>query len=264
MAGPKIRKKKAFLHGWHPYAKTYPEMQGDAFDRLKASIAERGQKLPITYYLEDGKRIGVDGRNRENAALAAGRKPVYKRIAKPVKPEADIDDVNLERRHLSNEQTAEVRVAQASRLRAEGKTHQEIADELGVDRSTVSKDLKSVGENSQTDGVVVGKDKKKYPAKRARTSKPKDEPKEEDPNKSIDTICKMFENLFSQWKEKSVQQNNVWLRDAWDGLKIEIRGIVARLRACKTDNQCPRCKGEGCHSCRNSGRVPHQVYQRLT
>jgi 16S rRNA G966 N2-methylase RsmD len=70
--------------------------------------------------------------------------------------------------------------------------------------------------------------------------------------------------LFQQWKEKPTQENNEWLRDNWDGLKIEIKSFCARLRACKTDDQCPRCKGEGCHWRRNVGRVPHSVYQRLT
>jgi ParB-like chromosome segregation protein Spo0J len=264
MAAPKIRKKKAFLHGWHPHADDYPKFADGEYDRLVQSIKERGQMLPITYYIEEGKRIGLDGRHREKASLEAGKRPVYKRVSKPTDPEGVIDAVNLERRHLTGEQAAEKRAQAAVRMRAEGQTHQEIADKLGVDRSTVSKDLKSVGENSPTDGEIIGKDKKKYPAKRTRTSKSKDEPKEEDANKSIDAICKALENVFSTWKEKPVQQNNPWLRDAWDGLKIELRGIVARLKACKTTNGCPRCRSEGCHNCRDTGRVPHQVYQRLT
>ena len=264
-----MAKREKFLDRWHERAEAFPLIEGDAWDRFKQSIRDSGQKQPITFYIEAGKRIGIDGRQRERACLEEGIKPRYERRKKPDDVGEDIDCLNLFRRHLTSEQ----RLERVKELRAEGKTQAEIAEKLGVTQATVSGDLKKAAEDGgekEEKADIVGKDGKAYPAKRkARkaATKDKDEPKEDDAdaqNKSIEAYCRSVEELYKQWKDQPIQQKNEWLRDCWDGLRVEIKGLCARVRACKTDNQCPRCKGEGCHSCRNVGRVPHQVYQRLS
>lgn len=209
-----------------------------------------------------------------------------------------IVDNQLGRRNISAEAKHAIREARikiVEKLRADGNSLRSIAETAGVSESQIRRDLSNSPENNDsgappgapemnnsakndtssnkgeakktgTPETVTGKDGKTYKARnpRKKTSKPKDEPKEEDPNKSIESFCRRMESDYNKWKEEDVQQANPWLKDRWDGAKIVLRDFLTRLRTAKTDDQCPQCKGEGCHHCRGVGDVPHQVYQRLT
>lgn len=72
----------------HPAAEIFPEMEGDAFAALKASIAEHGMRVPV---VTQNNRI-VDGRNRARAWLELGR-PIAEMPVRPVP--ADIDPFSL-------------------------------------------------------------------------------------------------------------------------------------------------------------------------
>src|SRR6516164_7895551 len=102
-----MAKREKFLDRWHERAEAFPLIEGDAWERFKQSIREDGQELPITFYLEGGKRIGIDGRQRERACLEEGIKPRYERRKKPDDVNGTIDRLNLHRRHLTSEQRQE-------------------------------------------------------------------------------------------------------------------------------------------------------------
>jgi hypothetical protein len=58
---------------WHPYAETYPLVEGADFDRMVASVKRtKGNKdKPCLFRVRQGEQEGLDGRNRERACMAA-------------------------------------------------------------------------------------------------------------------------------------------------------------------------------------------------
>src|SRR5260370_30965924 len=85
-----------------------------------------------------GMKQGVDGRNRERACLDLGIECRYEKVfVDDADVPAYIDSRNLHRRHLTREQ----RQACVLAMRAEGQSVRQIADTLGVGRSTVYRDI---------------------------------------------------------------------------------------------------------------------------
>jgi hypothetical protein len=52
---------------WHPYAESYPLLEGEEYEAFKLDIAVNGQQEPVKYRVVEGKKQGLDGRNREGA-----------------------------------------------------------------------------------------------------------------------------------------------------------------------------------------------------
>lgn len=142
-----------------------PPLTDEEYQALKADIAEHGILVPVDV---DEAGHMLDGHHRVKAwceLRAEGIKvPDYSRLIRAGLTEAQkrnhVRSLNLLRRHLTKEQLKE----QWSAMRNDGMTYQAIADASGVDDETVRK---TVSENSETQPtMVIGKDGKKYPAKK--------------------------------------------------------------------------------------------------
>lgn len=102
----------------HPLADLFPMLPDDDLDALAESIAEHGQREPIT--LDADGRL-IDGRNRLAACERAGVDPTFAALLSLTDESAVaafINDKNTERRHLSPGQRA---VGRALMLAAQGK-----------------------------------------------------------------------------------------------------------------------------------------------
>jgi hypothetical protein len=123
---------------FHPYAETYPLLEGEEYETFKADIASRGVREALKYRVVNGKKQGLDGRNRLRACTDLSIPcPEEKVSVADAEVEDYIDSLNLHRRHLSSEQRQE-RVLQ---MRARGRSMRQIADTLGVGKSTVQRDI---------------------------------------------------------------------------------------------------------------------------
>jgi len=94
------------IDGWdgpvHPAANLFPLIEGDEFDALVASIAERGLQEPC-WLNRDG--VLLDGRNRIRACQKAGAKPTFREFTEDDEV-GFIISLNVDRRHLSAGQRA--------------------------------------------------------------------------------------------------------------------------------------------------------------
>jgi hypothetical protein len=153
-----------------PFPNPLPPLTPESEADLRASIAKRGVLIPAVV---DQHGRTLDGNHRERLAAELG-------VDMPAPVVVEIDDdgdalevaveINTARRHLN----VETRRNLVAGLRAEGKSVRAIADELGVARTTVHRDLASgvphgtpaPGGDNSPPGSVVGQDGKTYPAKR--------------------------------------------------------------------------------------------------
>jgi len=90
----------------HPLAEIFPELDATAFENLKDSIDEHGQRETIVLL---GDAV-LDGRNRYKACLQLGRNPQFRNFdpARDGAPIQFVADKNLNRRHLTPGQRAAV------------------------------------------------------------------------------------------------------------------------------------------------------------
>lgn len=96
-----MKKKKI-----HYLAEIFPELEATAFENLKASIDEHGQRDPIVLL---GDEV-LEGRNRYKACIELGRNPQFRNFdpARDGNPINFVADKNLNRRHLTPGQRAAV------------------------------------------------------------------------------------------------------------------------------------------------------------
>lgn len=88
---------------FHDVANIFPMMTATEFETIKNDIAINGLREPI--YLYEGKII--DGRNRYNACLETGVKPIYRNYEGTENELIDfVISLNLHRRHLTTSQKA--------------------------------------------------------------------------------------------------------------------------------------------------------------
>lgn len=104
----------------HSLAEIFPELTAAAFDKLKDSIDECGQREVIVLL---GDEI-LDGRNRYKACLELGRNPQFRNFdpARDGSPVKFVSDKNLNRRHLTPGQRAAVAKKIDEALKEEAKT----------------------------------------------------------------------------------------------------------------------------------------------
>lgn len=110
---------------YHEVAGLLPVMDADEFAGLVSSIAEVGQKEPITLFND----LIVDGRHRFRACLENDIEPWFRNFAGV---EEDLKDyvfaLNLSRRNMTDEQ----KLAIALELRKDGDTMDKIRMRLGI------------------------------------------------------------------------------------------------------------------------------------
>lgn len=168
-----------------------PDLTDDEYQILKLDIAERGVAIPIELD-EDGNILDGHHRVRAWRELKDGGNdlPDYPRVIR-----AGMDDVqkrnyvraiNVIRRQLTKEKRKEL----WAEMRKDGMTYQAIADVTGVSDITVRRAVKTnVGtvklvteDKTSTNNAeiqpssVVGKDGKKYPAKKKKQKKKSTKP----------------------------------------------------------------------------------------
>jgi hypothetical protein len=164
-------------YSFHKASAVFPMMSDDEFAGLKDDIRQHGQKQPI--YLFNGEVI--DGRNRLKACQELGIEPQFQRIdLGKMMPVDLVLSLNLHRRHLDKQ----ARKAIAEIYRERGLSYREIGEKLGVNATTVMRDVEKppvanatpehsaqdVGESSRVSDdtpippKVKGRDGKEYPA----------------------------------------------------------------------------------------------------
>jgi hypothetical protein len=135
---------------WHPFAEKFPLLEGAEWEAFKASIkATGGNEQRITYRLANGRKEGLDGRNRYRACQELGIEPLMEMVfLNDAEVKEYITRRNIYRRHLTPEQRRGI----VADLRSERKTTREIAEIVGVNQSTVARDLAtSVDANASTE-----------------------------------------------------------------------------------------------------------------
>lgn len=142
------------------YYKACRPLTPEEYEGLKASIQQHGILNDV---LVDKHGNIVDGYHRAQIAKELGIS--YQAVVldgTPAELRAKAITVNLHRRQL----TAEDRAALVVELKKQGKTNVAVAKSLGVDETTVRRDLKSVSANAETDlpTTVTRSDGKSYPA----------------------------------------------------------------------------------------------------
>jgi hypothetical protein len=170
---------KPELLPFHPLCEEFDQMVGKEFDELVGDIKRRGLRFPIITFREpiprpDGsisvhemRTVIIDGRNRARACAEAGVEPRYEEF------EGSAEDIprfvvsaNIHRRHLKPDRKREL--LKTLLLCSPGKSDRAIAEEIGVNQSTVSRTRKSTDAPASVDGKRVGRDGKarRQPAKK--------------------------------------------------------------------------------------------------
>lgn len=86
---------------FHPVANIMPMMSSTEFEALKLDVKANGLREPIVIYQD---KI-IDGRNRYNACLEVGIKPIFKEYKGEEKDLIDfVISLNINRRHLTKSQ----------------------------------------------------------------------------------------------------------------------------------------------------------------
>ena len=149
---------------FHPFAERFPIMEGEEWETFRESIkATNGPEHPIAYRMVKGKRQGLDGRNRLRACDELGLQCPMEEIK--VSDDGVKDFIlcrNVHRRHM----TRELRQQIVAELREDGESIREIADAIGVPKSTVADDIAQVSGTGHLEEPekVTGKDGKTYSA----------------------------------------------------------------------------------------------------
>ena len=160
---------------FHPLSETYPLMEGEAFEDLKESIRQSGQRETIALL---GVQV-LDGRNRYRACKDLGIKPKVEQYTGD-KDEASllkfIEDKNEHRRHLTPEflklSRAEKRQAIAEALKEDPEqSNRQVAEEVGVSDKTVQPIREELERRAEIPHVESRKDTK---GREQPASKPKD------------------------------------------------------------------------------------------
>jgi hypothetical protein len=164
---------------FHPYAETYPLLEGEEYETFKNDIADRGVREPVKFRIVNGKKQGLDGRNRLRACAELGIScPEEKVSVEDAEVETYIDSLNLHRRHLTREERQE----RVLRMRERGHSLRHIAAAVGASPATVLKDITdaeaSAGVQFQTpengqpstmsSKTIAGRDGKTYSRKKKR------------------------------------------------------------------------------------------------
>lgn len=165
---------------FHPLAATYPLMPEADLDRLRSSIREGFNRIfPIVRF----EGMILDGRNRYLACVAENVDPFFVDFRGTADEARQfVIDANEHRRHLTQKwltQRRTERIHQITEMRRGGASTRQIAEAVGVSQTQVANDLKVAATEqggcsaetptseqggcsvAPTNGVVIGKDKKK-------------------------------------------------------------------------------------------------------
>jgi hypothetical protein len=91
------------------------------------------------------------------------------------------------------------------------------------------------------------------------------EPTLEEEREAINSEIESFCRRLMHFVEQNCPQDK-WLDHMGrrDGAIQKIKDACAMLRTCKTVAACPKCEGEGCRSCLNTGRVTRYALEQMS
>jgi len=149
---------------WHPLSEQFGKIE-DWPTFLESIKKTKGNEHAILYRIVDGKKQGLDGRNRQTACRELRLKCKTRCVRVPDEEVEDfIIRCNVYRRHLDADSRGRI----VSLLSKEGNTVRDIAGALGVGKSTVQRDLSTNdnasvpnGTNGQNSCVTDKKGRKK-------------------------------------------------------------------------------------------------------
>lgn len=275
----------------------------------------------------------IDGAHRVRWASYHGLKSVpkvYRSFDSEEEAKAECERINLDRRHLTEQQQTKARAARIERvaaMRRQGETIRAIAAAEGVSKTQVENDLKEAvvqggGQLTPPDGKVTGKDGKKYKAAapilcdrckrvgarkncqacdRARKEKAKKAAaKKQAEKEKLDPLKDVYGNeipasLRGAWGDPWIQSTidvlgvalgSILEHRTVEGLKKRAKHfpffieadikdglgtvqhyldqLLDHFKAQRPWGLCPKCSGEKCSHCRNSGLVPKATYEELS
>jgi hypothetical protein len=111
----------------HPAAALFPLLSGNEYDDLVRSMQQRGQLLPI---LKQGNVL-LDGRNRMRVCIELNIEPWIEEYTGDRSPTQLIYDINMNRRHLTEDQFVMIIVEIHAMLRQEKQEAMRLAGERG-------------------------------------------------------------------------------------------------------------------------------------
>jgi phage N-6-adenine-methyltransferase len=159
-----------------PYADLLPRLGAEARAELRDDIQKRGVVVPVTilYDRVRGCMVVLDGFHRVSIAAELGlpyipvRQPDFELSLRDEKERRQLAlDLNVKRRQLTQEE----RRAVVIRLAQEQKSVRQIAETLGVPKSTIHRDLSTVPLGTvDRPATVIGADGKERQAQRPQAS----------------------------------------------------------------------------------------------
>lgn len=115
---------------------------------------------------------------------------------------------------------------------------------------------------------------KKIRAKAAKTAAPRIEPPvdedESSPDETIEQIIKRKNHDIESFCRRIVALADECPQDEWledmnkrEGFLRKIKDACGTVRSAKCAGVCPKCEGEGCRKCRNTGRMPKYYLDQI-
>jgi hypothetical protein len=146
------------------------------YSELVTSIERDGQLVAIDIALIDGKLTVIEGHHRLEVNRGLGLPTIDCRFRPEITTVAEAilftSASNLHRRQLTAKEDRALGRRVAA-LRAEGLSIRRIAEEIGTSKSTIERALAQVSQPETPEvATVIGKDKKRYKARRGKGSEP--------------------------------------------------------------------------------------------
>jgi len=277
---------------WHPFAAKFPLLEGEEWKAFKESIRKtKGNEVPVVYRMVKGNKQGVDGRNRERACLELKLECTYEK--RFFEDEAEVRDYILRRNVLRRHMSKELRQEIVGELRADGQSTRQIAETLGISKSTVDRNIAHIEDGKlnptvpngtvengngppKSPEIVIGKDGKKRKAK----VKPKTlseavnaalaEQEAEQPEPTIEEKIKAKNAEFESFCGALMKLADAMPDDPWLQFQNRRGGAIQKLRDCcetirsaKCHSACPKCTGDGCKVCHETGRITKAALDQL-
>lgn len=154
----------------HPLSSEYKDIAGPDWYAFTIKMKQLGFLPGHKIILHE--QMVLDGWQRLRACLETATEPEFEPLPAGVDPKLYVEAVNDARRHESEAERQARRERVVKKVAEEGKSVRSIAEEEGVSRRTVDRDIEAMEEAggapiAPPEGKVVGKDKKKQSATKA-------------------------------------------------------------------------------------------------
>jgi hypothetical protein len=169
----------ATVHNWkqlerHPLSAEYPDLDPDAHKRMCDSLKKHG--IVGDRHITIHEDMVLDGWQLFRACKDADIEPRFQVLPGGIEPAEFVEIMNDDRRHEDMQtmmRRAEERRSRVAELKLQGKSERAIAEEVGISKTQVRRDLEEVsggpgGPPEPESRKVTGKDGKTYAASQAK------------------------------------------------------------------------------------------------